>query len=53
MAAQMGVSILGEIPIEPEMVDLGDKGELPLLMEKSNLEINNAYHQILDRIENG
>lgn len=53
MAADMGVPILGNIPIEPEMVDLGDKGELALLMEKSNLEINRVYGQIIDRIEKG
>jgi len=53
MAAHMGVSILGEIPIEPEMVDLGDKGELALLMKKNELEINRAYGQIIDRIEKG
>jgi len=51
MAAHMRVSILGKIPIEPEMVDLGDKGELSLLMKKSDLEINRAYGQIIDRIE--
>ena len=59
-----GLEILGEGVVGPyqfsdrlqvvslEMV-LGDKGELALLMEKSDLEINRAYGQIIDRIEKG
>jgi len=53
MALEMGVPLLGEIPIEPEMVALGDKGKLDSLMEMSELEINKVYDQILDSIEKG
>ena len=53
MATQMGVPILGKIPIESQMVDMGDKGELTLLIKKSDLEINRAYREIMDRIEKG
>jgi Mrp family chromosome partitioning ATPase len=51
MAAQMNVPMLGEIPIDPEMVDLGDRGRLGELIQKKNLPINKAYMQIVDRIE--
>jgi ATP-binding protein involved in chromosome partitioning len=51
MAAQMNVPMLGEIPIDPEMVDLGDTGRLAELVHKKDLPINKAYMQIVDRIE--
>jgi len=51
MAAQMNVPMLGEIPIDPEMVDLGDRGRLGELIQKKNFPINKAYMQIVDRIE--
>jgi Mrp family chromosome partitioning ATPase len=50
MADQMGVPLLGEIPIEPEMVALGDKGRLDSLRDQPDLEINSAYHQIVEGI---
>jgi Mrp family chromosome partitioning ATPase len=53
MALQMGVPMLGEIPVEPEMVALGDQGKLDRLMEKSDLELNKVYNQILESIEKG
>jgi Mrp family chromosome partitioning ATPase len=53
MALQMGVPLLGEIPIEPEMVALGDKGQLDSLMVRSELEINEVYDQILEKIVKG
>ncbi|MCP4667493.1 MAG: Mrp/NBP35 family ATP-binding protein [Deltaproteobacteria bacterium] len=53
MALEMGVPLLGEIPIEPEMVALGDQGKLDSLMERSDLEINKVYDQILQSIEKG
>lgn len=51
MAKQLVVPMLGEIPITPEMVDMGDKGALAILAEKEDLEINKAYKKILDEIE--
>jgi Mrp family chromosome partitioning ATPase len=50
MSAQMEVPFLGEIPIEPEMVKMGDSGRLKDLVEKSDLEINKAYDRILEKI---
>lgn len=50
MAADMGVPILGQIPIDPEMVDAGDRGDLKGLIEKSDLKINDAYNTILEGI---
>ena len=37
--------------INPEMVDMGDRGDLSVLAEKDDLEINKAYKKILDEIE--
>ena len=50
MSAQMNVPFLGEIPIDPEMVKMGDSGKLNELIDKSDLEINKAYDQILKKI---
>jgi ATP-binding protein involved in chromosome partitioning len=53
MAEEMDVPILGEIPIDPVMVDLGDKGQLAILAGRTDLAINRAYHLILERIKRG
>jgi len=50
MAAQMEVPLLGAIPLDAKMVEMGDKGRLDNLMEEHNLEINKAYEQIVGRI---
>jgi Mrp family chromosome partitioning ATPase len=50
MAKQLEVPMLGEIPINPEMVDMGDKGDLAALAEE-DLEINEAFKRILEEIE--
>lgn len=50
MADQMEVPLIGEIPLDTKMVEMGDKGRLDILMEKEDLEINKAYNQIVDRI---
>lgn len=50
MAAQMEVPLLGAIPLDAKMVEMGDKGRLDNLMEEQNLEINKAYEQIVGRI---
>ncbi len=50
MAAQMDVPLIGEIPLETQMVEMGDKGRLDSLMEKTDLEINKAYKQIVEKI---
>ena len=52
MAKYMDVPLLGEIPIEPQMVDRGDIGEMAALIGRNDLELNRAYDQVLARIEN-
>jgi Mrp family chromosome partitioning ATPase len=51
MAEEAALPILGEIPIDPKMVDFGDRGALSELLEKNDLGINRAYEKILERIE--
>lgn len=53
MSSQMKVPFLGEIPIEPEMVKMGDSGNLPDLADRPDLELNKAYDQILKKIIEG
>jgi ATP-binding protein involved in chromosome partitioning len=51
MAAQMKVPMVGEIPIDPQMVDLGDRGRLMDLLAKKDLPVNKAYRKIVDHID--
>jgi ATP-binding protein involved in chromosome partitioning len=53
MARQMGVPFLGEIPLDAQMVEMGDKGKLDVLTEKDDLEINKVYEEIVNRIVKG
>ena len=50
MAADMGVPMLAQIPVDPEMVDSGDRGDLKGLAEKSDLKINDAYNAIVEAL---
>ena len=50
MAGQMGVPLLSQIPIDPQMVEYGDRGDLAGLKEKTDLEMNKAFEKILDVI---
>ena len=50
MAHQMGVPFLGEIPLDSQVVEMGDKGKLDVLTEKADLEINKVYEEIVNRI---
>jgi Mrp family chromosome partitioning ATPase len=52
-ASQMEVPILGEIPVDPQMVDLGDRGRLVDLVVQNDLPINKAYMEMVHRIEQG
>ena len=52
MASHMGVPMLGEIPIDPEVVLMSDSGGLDALLEKPDTEIRQAYDRILERIVN-
>jgi ATP-binding protein involved in chromosome partitioning len=53
MAEEMGIPLLGAIPMDPEMVDLGDRGELTAMMRKRDTELNNAFARVLDGIVKG
>lgn len=50
MAEEMGVPMLGEIPIDPEMVEMGNRGDLDQLADRKGSEINRAYDRILDKL---
>ena len=50
MAGKMGVPLLSQIPIDPQMVEYGDRGDLAGLKEKSDLEMNKAFEKIIDAI---
>jgi Mrp family chromosome partitioning ATPase len=52
MAHQRGVPFLGEIPLDTQMVEMGDTGKLDALAEMSELEINKVYEEIVNRIVN-
>ena len=51
MSRDLGVPLLSEIPIDPVMVDRGDKGDLIALARDRGLVINRAYQKILEAIE--
>ena len=51
MAAQMKVPMVGEIPIDPQMVELGDRGRLMDLLAQKDLPVNKAYMTIVDHID--
>ena len=53
MADQMGISFLGEIPLDSQMVEMGDKGRLDTLLEMTDTEMNKAYEMIVSRIIKG
>ena len=53
MARQMDVPFLGEISLDSQMVEMGDKGKLDVLTEKADLEINKVYEEIVNRIVKG
>ena len=52
MAKQLNVPILGEIPIDPEVVSTSDSGGLKGLVKK-DLELNRAYDGILKKVIEG
>ena len=51
IAKQLKVPMLGEIPINTEMVEMGDRGDLVALVGRDGLDINKAYQKVLDEIE--
>jgi Mrp family chromosome partitioning ATPase len=52
MASHMGVPMLGEIPIDPEIVLMSDRGGIEALAEKPDMETRQAYDRIIDNIIN-
>jgi len=50
ISKQMGVPLLGEIPADPQVVSLGDKGRLTEIMEASGNSVREAYQGIIDHI---
>ncbi len=50
MASAMDVRFLGEIPLDPEMMTLGDEGSLHRLRDKPDSPINRAWDPILQKI---
>jgi Mrp family chromosome partitioning ATPase len=50
VAMQMDVPLLGEIPLDPQMVVLADQGRLERLQAKQDMPINQAYDQIILKI---
>ena len=46
----MNIPFLGEIPIDPKMVEMADKGLLASLVDEE-LDINRAYRKVLEKIE--
>ena len=53
MARQMDAPFLGQIPLETQMVEMGDKGRLDVLTQKADLEMNRVYEEIVNRIVKG
>lgn len=52
MAEKMKVPLLGEVPLDPEVVQFSDKKELGFILKKDGSEIYRAYQAIIDKIEN-
>jgi len=52
MAEKMDVPLLGEIPVDPEVVKYADNKDLGIILEKKESEIYKAYMDIIDKIEN-
>lgn len=53
MAGKLDIPLLSQIPIDPQMVEYGDRGDLAGLKEKTDLEMNKAFEKIVDVIING
>lgn len=51
LVSSTGLRLLGEIPIDTEMVRLGDEGRLGDLAERSGAELNRVFEHIADQIE--
>ena len=50
MASRMNVPMLGEIPIDPQVVKISEESGLEGLLEKPEWQINAAYNEIVEKI---
>ena len=50
MASRMNVSMLGEIPIDPQVVKISEDSGLEGLLKKPEWQINIAYNEIMGKI---
>jgi len=50
LSRHMNVALLGEIPMDTSLMDLGDRGRLDKLVSENALEVTKAYRKIIDRI---
>lgn len=50
MAETMKVPMLGEVPVDPEVVKLADEKDLGAILEKTGSEIYKAYEKIIGKI---
>jgi Mrp family chromosome partitioning ATPase len=53
MAKEMSLPMLGEIPSDPRVVELGDQGQLSKLVSEDDSPVHQAYEKIVDRILEG
>lgn len=49
IAREMGVPLLGKIPIDPQIVESGDNGQ-PFMIKPDGSEASKAFHHIVDKI---
>jgi len=52
MASSMSVPLIGEIPVDPEVVLFSDKKDLASIINKTDSIIYKAYENIINKIEN-
>ena len=50
MASHMGISMLGEIPVDPRMVDLVEKKGLGAFFEDCESKTCRAYESIIEKL---
>ena len=51
LASRMNVPLLGEVPVDPEVVSFSDKKDLAGILNRKDSIIYRAYEKIIDKIE--
>lgn len=51
MAEKMNVPLLGELPVDPEVVKYADQKDLGFIIERKDSEIYRAYMDLIEKIE--